>query len=86
MKKLLKKRFKTSFPGKRLLAIQLDGFSHRVIYDGGRASDPVQKKEFSGCMPEGNFDNGARYLFEGIGHNQYQNNAKEIIYILPKER
>ena len=86
MKDLLHERFKVSFPNKRLLAVHLDGFSHSIIYDDGSVDDSIQKKEFSSCMPEGNFDDRARLIFDGIGHSQYQNSAKEITYILPKER
>lgn len=85
-KTLFKNRFKKVYPGKRLLAIQLDGFSHRVIYDAGTKADAVQSAEYSGCMPEAPGPAPACALFQGIGHAGYQNNAKEIIYILPEAR
>jgi hypothetical protein len=85
-KQVLKQRFKKLYPGRRLLAVQLDGFSHRVVFDGGSAADPVTRESFSGCMPEGRWSAAAASLFAGIGHNQYQNNPQEIIFLLPKER
>ena len=86
MKAKLKKVFKKAYPTKRLLAIQLNGFSHKVFYDAGTKESPVKCDEFSGCMPEGNWSCGASQLFAGVGHNQYQCNAQEIVYTLPKER
>lgn len=87
MKEKLQKRFKKVYPKNyRLLAIQLNGFSHKVFFDLGKKTDPVQCQEFSHCMPEGNWAQTSKDLFMDIGHNAYQNNAKEFCYILPKER
>lgn len=86
MKTELKKKFKLLYPNKRLLAIQLNGFSHKVFYDEGTAESHVQTDEFSGCMPEGNWKIEATKLFNGIGHNSYQGNAKEYVYINPTQR
>ena len=86
MKAKLKKRFKQVYPKQRILAIQLNGFSHKVFYDAGTKESKVKCDEFSGCMPEGNWSSGVCFLFDGIGHNQYQNNAQEIVYVLPEGR
>lgn len=81
------KRFKECYPkGKRLLAVQLNGFSHKVVYDLGTKESRVCFDEFSHCMPEGNWTREATQFFSGIGHAQYQNNAQEIIVRLPEER
>ena len=86
MKAKLKKAFKLAYPEKRLLAIQLNGFSHKVFYDSGTKDSCVKCDEYSGCMPEGRWSGGASLLFAGIGHNQYQGNAQEIVYVLPERR
>jgi hypothetical protein len=87
MKKEFKKRFKKIYPaGARLLAVHLDGFSHSLFYDNGKRSDQVIREEFSGCMPEGRWTSRAIEFFKGVWHNSYQNNAQEIIYILPEKR
>lgn len=82
----LKKRFKMLYPGKRLLAVQLDGFSHALIYDNGKKEDKITKEVFSHCMPELVCSNQAKAFFQDIGNSQYQNNTQEFCYILPNKR
>lgn len=84
MKEQIQKRFKELFPNKRLLAVQLDGFSHRVIYDEGTRSSKITAEEWSGYCDSK--DSNLAKLFEGVPHYTYQNNAQEIIYIDPKDR
>lgn len=86
MKKKLRQRFLKAYPKKRILAVQLNGFSHKVFYDSGLPFEPVKCDEWSGCMPEGQWSSGASLLFNGIGHSSYQNNAQEIVYVNPEER
>lgn len=86
LKTYLKKRFKRYYPKKRLLAVQLDGFSHAVVYDDGTKTSAVKKDIFSHCMPEGKFSIAASAFFAGIGNAGYQNNAREIIFVLPSDR
>ncbi len=86
MKARLKKLFKKAYPKNRLLAIQLNGFSHKVFFDEGTKESQVKCDEWSGCMPEGGWSSRASTLFAGIGHSGYQNNAQEIVYLNPEER
>ena len=81
-----KKCFRKLYPGKRLLAIHLNGFSHSVIFDTGKKADPVQRDVFSGCMPEAPGKDRAVAFFAGVGHSQYQNNPKEVIFVHPQDR
>lgn len=81
----LKSRFNEIFKGnERLLAIQLNGFSHSVIYDFGEKTSQIIKDEFS------HYTDGATHklykIFDDISHYPYQNNAKEFVYIRPEER
>lgn len=85
LKDALKSRFNEVFKGnERLLAIQLNGFSHRVVYDFGKKTSQIIKDEFS------HYTDGATHklykIFDGIGHCTYKHNAKELIYIQPNER
>lgn len=93
MKDTFEKKFKKLYPKKRLLAIQLNGFSHSVIYDSGKRDTPIEQSEFSGYMTDHerayygeDEQNKLATLFEGVGHTSYQNNAKEIVYIMPEDR
>ena len=93
--------FQKRFPGKRLLAIQLDGFSHHVIYDDVPKTPKAHSVEVSFCCSEEEWlgycpteekraeAKAARDFLRDIGHTShacYQNNATEIIYVWPKDR
>lgn len=92
-KEMLAARFEKNFSGQklRLLAIQLNGFSHKVFFDRGSKSTPVEVAEYSGYTSEAekrsyrNIDI-ARTMLSDISHRNYQNNAQEIIYFLPEDR
>ena len=85
-KTYLKKRFKELYSAPaRLLAVQLDGFSHRLIYDTGKRS-AIQAESFSHCMPEGNWSSRAASFFHDISNAGYQNNAREIMFLTPAQR
>jgi hypothetical protein len=94
-KQLFKARFKQVFPNYRLLAIQLNGFTHSVYFDSGNADSRIQKLSFSNYL--GNMekmrmgisidiDNNLKTLFSGFPNLYYQHNATEIVYILPEKR
>ena len=94
-KEILMGRFKESYPGKRLLAIHLNGFSHTVFWDEGkRGSKPeregIRADSISFCM--GEEERRASYgesrcdrlerIFKGYeAHYLYQGNPKEIVFI-----
>lgn len=82
----LNKKFKALYPGKRLLSVQLDGFSHRVVFDNGKRASKVTFDYFSHCMPEGGWSAQASKFFKNIPNSIYQNNAQEYIFVLPNER
>lgn len=90
MDNTLKQRFEKVFKGKRLLAIHLNGFSHSVIFDSGTKDSDIEQVHYSGYMSRSEKDNynmnKLEDIFSGISHYQYQNNAKEIIYVYPDER
>jgi hypothetical protein len=90
MKEKLQKRFKELYKGKRLLAVQLNGFSHKVFYDNGSSTSQVTIEEFSNYMTVGEHTRGEyqtlKKLFDGIPHFSYKHDPKEIIYILPNDR
>jgi len=91
MKQEFAKRFKKEFPKLRLLAVQLNGFSHKVICDDNKASTKPLFLEFSGYLSPceiGDKDLHAKLsrIFSGVGHTSYQGNAQEIVYVHPHER
>jgi hypothetical protein len=87
--KVFQERFGRMFPGKRLLAVQLNGFSHIVFYDGGSKNHEIERMSVN-CAPEQKTEtvncDRAKAFFLGYPHYCYQNNAKEICYVLPRER
>lgn len=78
--------FKRLFPGKRLLAIHLDGFSHSILYDSGKKTDEIEIAYYSGCAPEQNKDDRVTLLLGQFPHFCFQNNAQEVIFVHPEER
>ena len=87
LKQELKEKFKQIYGEKyRLLAIQLNGFSHSVFYDEGTRDSKIHKDEFSACAPEQKWDENAQKLLGDIPHYMYQNNAKELLYVHPNKR
>ena len=92
--------FSKRFPGHRLLALQLDGFSHAVVYDDGTATSHPTFVHVSFCMSEDEemcyapeskreIQKAARDFLIDIhrsGHSAYQGNAVEITFVEPDER
>jgi hypothetical protein len=90
-KQTFKTRFKELFPELRLLAIQLNGFSHKAYYDNGNKQSGIQSYEFSNYLSSVEIDdhstnNKFKSLFSGFSHYSFQNNAVEIVYITPEKR
>lgn len=90
MKNILKKKFEEAYPGKRLLAVHLDGFSHSIIYDSGTKDSDIEQEHYSGYMSQSEKDHYGMGKVESvlgdIGHRSYQNKAEEIIYVMPNKR
>lgn len=89
-KEILQYKFDELMPNHRLLAIQLDGFSHKAYYDSGTADSTIQVLRYSGCTPEQvdehfNQPNAIKLLCSEP-HYIYQNQPIEIIYVDIKER
>lgn len=96
------RKFQEFFPGKRLLALQLDGFSHRVIYDDVPKTQKAHAITVSFCMgtweelehakaagKDVRLQKAARDFLTALGfnnHASYQNNPTEIIYVNPEDR
>lgn len=76
--------------GERLLAIQLNGFSHTIFYDYGNAENEISIERVSAYLSthekDQSFTDRATALLLGLAHYEYQNNAKEIVYVAPSER
>ena len=83
---LFSERFEKLYPGKRLLAVNLNGFSHTVFYDHGTATDEILIDKYSGNMPEGPWSIEATKFFVGIGHMTYQVQPEELVFVGINER
>lgn len=94
IKKEFKERWNKLFPGKRLLAVQLNGFTHSIFYDEKSPRAKVgeyRQLVYSDCMSMGeaksygmNEDNVVEF-FKGYPNYQCQGNAMEIVYVMPKD-
>lgn len=98
----LESLFREKFPDKRLLALQLDGFSHRVIYDDVPRTPKAHAVDISFCMGQiEEIEHAKAYgkdvrviwrmreFLEEAGyssHCQYQNNPAEVILVMPEDR
>jgi len=94
IKKEFKERWNRLFPNKRLLAVQLNGFSHTIFYDEKSPRAKVTNYHvyrYSGCMGQdeakrlGMNDDKVVEFFAGFPNISYQNNAQEIVYVMPKD-
>lgn len=83
MKEKLQARFKEMYKDKRLLAVQLNGFTHSIFFDDGDANSKVECVHFSHYMDA---DEKLKYIFSDVYHYAYKHNPLELIYILPNER
>lgn len=86
MKRELKKDFKDLYPGKRLLAVQLNGFSHKLFYDNGSADSSVIVEEYSPWTNMERQTKEIELLLGSFSTYTYKGNPKEIVYITPEER
>ena len=92
LKEMFKERFEKLYKGNRLLAIQLDGFTHAVVFDNGKSGSQVHKEAYSSFVGKeeakmyGLNNDRTSELFKGVSNSTYQNNATEIVYVLPNER
>lgn len=90
MKKEMRKAFQELYPEHRILAVQLNGFSHKVYFDAGSKDTPVQVEYYSphlSTYERGKLDtNRAKALLEVYPTYEYQGNAKEIVFLNPEER
>lgn len=95
------KKFEEFFPGKRLLCLKLDGFSHEIVYDDVPKTSKAHSIEVSFYRGEAEdlafcandeakaLQKAARNFLRTIGfagHSSFQNNPMEIIYVDPEDR
>ena len=96
MKKEFRERWDRLFPNKRLLAVQLNGFTHTIFYDEKSPRAKVVKGEckqlvYSGCMSNAEArgyemnDDKVIAFFAGYPNYAYQGNPVEIVYVMPKD-
>lgn len=76
-------RFHLVYDKKRLLAVQFDGLTHRVVFDDGNQDSEIKMHAFSHYAPEIEWDQEASQMFYDIPHTH---EATEIVYVRPDER
>ena len=78
----------TDYDDLRLLAVQLDGFTHRVIFDFGKNTKihSLSYSVYITLYPSLELTDALSTFFEGYGHLCYKHNAREIVYISPERR
>lgn len=83
LKRLFKDRFNNLF-NKRLLAVQLNGFTHKVFYNDHKNGDikVLTYSAYTVIDPANN--EKLKALFDGFSHYCYKNNAVELIYVKPE--
>ena len=90
MKTELKNRFKELYPDKRILAVQLNGFDHKVYFDSGNKDSRVEVEYHSPHLSTyertGLYTDRAKQFLEAYPTYAYQGNPEEIIFLLPEER
>ena len=86
IKKEIQENFDRLYKSKRLLAVQLNGFSHKVFYDNGTKDSKVIVEEYSPWIKTERDNENTKKLMQWYSTYQYKGNPKEIIYVDPKER
>ena len=86
IKKEIQENFDRLYKSKRLLAVQLNGFSHKVFYDNGTKDSKVIVEEYSPWIKTERDNENTKKLLQWYSTYQYKGNPKEIIYVDPKER
>lgn len=86
IKKEIQENFNKLYKSKRLLAVQLNGFSHKVFYDNGTKDSKVIVEEYSPWTKMERHTDNTKKLLQWYSTHTYKGNPKEIIYVEPKER
>lgn len=90
MKRELKKAFKELYPNHRILAVQLNGFDHKVFFDAGTKDSAVQVEYHNPHLSTfehlQKHTDRAKKLLQAYPTYAYKNSVKEIMYVLPSER
>lgn len=86
IKKEIQENFNKLYKSKRLLAVQLNGFSHKVFYDNGTKDSVIIVDEYSPWTKMQRQTDNAKSLLQWYSTYEYKRNPKEIIYINKEER
>lgn len=90
MKTELQNRFKELYPDKRILAVQLNGFDHKVYFDSGSKDSSVEVEyhspHLSAYERTGLYTDRARKFLDAYPTYEYKHNPQEILFINPEDR
>jgi len=82
----IQKRFDELYKGKRILAVQLNGFSHKVFYDNGSKDSEIIIEEYSPWTTMERVKENTKKLLGSYSTYNYKRNPLEIVYLNPEER
>ena len=90
MKTELQNRFAELYPEHRILAVQLNGFDHKVYFDAGSKDSSIKVEYHSPHLSTyertGLYTDRAKELLEVYPTYAYHGKPEEIIFILPEDR
>ena len=87
MKQEMLAKFKELYKGKRLLAVQLNGFNHSIFYDNGKTDSEIDIERYS--LYHNMDDDKAKTFFEALKlnhHLNFKHEPKEYLFVRPLER
>lgn len=87
MKNDIKKVFDELYQGKRLLAVQLNGFNHTILFDSGETDSKIDIDRFSFYTKMGT--DKAKKFFETLKlnhHIEFKHDPKEFVFVDPNDR
>lgn len=83
----MKKVFKELYQGKRLLAVQLNGFHHTIYFDNGKTDDKIDYEYYS--LYTDMKSDKAKEFFKRLKldyHINFKHDPKEFIFVSPNQR
>lgn len=80
--------FKKLYKGKRLLAVQLNGFNHSLFYDSGKSDSEIEIERHSVYTNMGDAKGTEFFKAVELDNNNisFKHNPQEIIFVHPSER
>lgn len=82
----LQEKFNGLYENKRLLAIQLNGFSHKVFYDSGSRDTRIEVEEYSPWTEMERATDKTKILLSGFSTHYFKGRPQEIVFVHAEDR